>query len=461
MGDPSLQIHDSGASSDGEAIGHLMTGATTQPNAVVSQLNRLVRRDSIWILLGYAITSGSGFAFWVLAARLIPAAELGIETAIYSVFTAAAGIATAGLGDALLVMLPVAGADAARLLKLGLGLAVGIAAAAGVIAGILVVQLVGGVPWIVIPVMTAVTVGWALFVVKDPVLQALGRANRTVVVNASSNLAKVALLPILVVGVTSINRPAVVSILVPVLIATAVAWTLVIPRSFRNSERITTSSRVKSADWAGLRRRFLVFALRDGSASGIYLATFLSVPYLVTSLGGPAEGALLAICGQLVTVLDLVALAVGASFSTHAATDRHHGAGTVVRLWLRVLAIVAPSAAALALLSPLILWVFGDEYLHRNGVLVMCLLAIGSTLRTSYEIWGASLRARQASAMLVVTSVLHAIVLFPLAVLLVPQLGAVGAALAQLGAALVLSGIGLVGLIRAGRRVAGQRAVVA
>lgn len=437
-----------------------MTGAVTAPNQVISQLNRLVRRDSIWILLGYAITSGSGFVFWVLAARMIPPAELGIETAIYSVFTAAAGIATAGIGDALLVMLPVAGGDAGRLLRLGLGLVVSIAAVAGVIAGLLVVRLIGGEPLILVPVMALVTVGWALFVVKDPVLQALGRANRTVVVNGSSNLSKVAVLPILVVGVASVTRPAVVSILIPVLIATVVAWTLVIPRSFASSERVTTTSQRPTADWVGLRRRFLVFALRDGSASGIYLATFLAVPYLVTSLGGPPEGAVLAICGQLVTVLDLVALAVGASFSTHAAIDRHHGAGTVFGLWLRVLAIVAPSAIAMALLSPLVLWMFGGEYLRRGGVLVMCLLAVGSTLRTSYEIWSASLRARQASAMLLLTSALHAAVLFPIAALLVPTLGAIGAALGQLGAALVLSSIGLIGLVRASRRAsAATRAV--
>jgi len=417
--------------------------------AIEVRRRRRILVDSGWILLGYAVTSGAGFVFWVLSARLVEPAELGVQTAIYSLVTAAAAIASSGIGDALLVMLPVSGASRHRLLRRGVTGTLVLGAAAGLVAGLLASAFVPtGLPApLLVVLVTASSTVWALFVIKDPILQALGRSNWATALNGPMNVVKLALLPALVLAVTT-PAPVLLAIGLPVLVAVAVAYTRLIPRAVGTP----LSTPDTDVDWYRENTgEFRAFALRMGIAGGLYLGLALSLPFLVTALAGPVQGATFALCFQFALALDLVALAVGASFSTHSAADDSGGNRSVLGAWLRVLGVVALGAIALTAASPLILGFMGQSYLDTGGVALIAVLGLAAVLRTSYEMWGASLRARRRSVAILVSSISQAPVLLIVAVLVVPAHGAMGAGWSMLAVTAALSIVGFVGILRAHR----------
>ena len=467
--------------------------ATAAPNvdlaahrAAGSALNRRVTIDSLWILAGYFVTSGAGFIFWIVAARLVPPAELGLNTAIYSIVTAAAAVAASGVGNALLVMLPVSGGARNRLLRLGAGTGMSIAAVTGLIAGVLVAVFVApqGPPVVTVLGVALVTVAWSLFVVKDPVLTALGHARYTLAVNGPVNVAKLGLLPLVVVVAGASALPVVVASVAPAVLACLLVYGLTLPRLLRRapaapavpaaraetqdesrpeadtasaagiscvSEPGTDPTPVADAPggWMELgRRAFYVFVLRDGTANGLYLGVILALPFLVTALAGAEQGAVFALCFQISLVLDLVVIGVGAALATHSAGSAAAAPAAAVRVWLQVLAVVTLGAVALITVSPLLLGALGRFYESSTGVTVIVLLAAGSVLRTSFEIWGATLRARQRTTIVLICTALFAAGLLPLVLVLTPRFGAVGAAAALLIVTVGLGVAGVVGLLR-------------
>ncbi|MBN9607556.1 MAG: hypothetical protein J0G30_13195 [Actinomycetales bacterium] len=412
-----------------------------------------VRADSLWILAGYAITGGTGFLFWVLAARLIAPERLGYETAVYSVFTAAAAIAASGVGDALLVMLPTAGPDRLRLLRAAVLTTLGVGLVTGTLAGVAAAFALESID---APIRTGLlilagTLIWSLFVLKDPTLQGIGRARDTLLLNGPVNVAKLGVLPLVALWLGTQVGMIPVAVLPAALVAVVIAFgVMVLPRVRRGDELLgdaAVSSRPRGFD----RRVFTVFVVRDGIASGLYMASFLVVPFATTWLAGPEQGALLALCFQIGMMLDLVALAFGASFSAHAAADDATGAHAL-GLWLRVLAIVGGGAVLLVAVSPVILGILGGFYLDSGGVAVIAILALGGVLRTAWEIRGASLRARHRTTTLLVGAIVQVVVLVPVGLIAIPAWGAVGAAVTVLAATVALAVMGLVGLLRDERR---------
>jgi O-antigen/teichoic acid export membrane protein len=420
-----------------------------------------VTRDSIWILCGYAITSVSGFVFWVVAARLIAPEQLGVDTAIYSVFTAAAAIAASGVGNALLVMISSSPGSGRALLRLGVGAVVGISTVTGILAGL-------GVVLFIIPsapaFQTVATVAgvalasvlWSLFVIKDPVITALGGAKWLLLLNGPVNVAKLAILPVCVAAVALVGNPVVIAALAPAVIGMTVAFLAIIPRRLAAVRTAAGSSvapaRVSRAD----RRHFGVFVLRDGTANGLYLGSSLLLPFLVTAIAGGAQGALFALCFQIAMVLDLVVISVGTSLISHVAGDRALIGPMAFRVWLYVLAIVVVGATGLILLAPFLLGLLGSFYAASSGAMVLTLLALASVLRTSYEVWGSMLRAESRTTPILLTSIGSAIVLLPAVVMMAGSHGAVGVAAALLAVTCGQSLIGLIGLVRARRKAVSE-----
>jgi len=428
-----------------------MTNVVTPVEAAADERSSLSRRisvDSLWIIAGYGVTSGAGFIFWIVAARLVEPAQLGFETAVFSAITAAAGIAASGIGNALLVFLPVTGAARAGVLRLGWRTGAIVSAVTGVIAGVLVVILLpsDGSPLLTVVLITAATMIWSFFVLKDPVLTALGSARSTLLVNGPVNLAKLALIPVLVGLAGGAANPVVLSALIPAIAACALVYVVVIPRLMRTT---TARSAAQVSEWATTgRTTFLSFVLRDGTANGLYLGLTLALPFIVTALVGSSEGAVFALCFQVSLVLDLVVIAVGSSLATHSAGDHPFGGRVAMQVWLKVLAVVIVGAIALVLATPVILGLLGDYYAASDGGTVIAILAIASVFRTSYEIWTASLRARRKTTTVLVCGAAYVAVLVPTVIILGTSLGVIGAALALLIVTIGLSIAGIIGIVR-------------
>ena len=414
------------------------------------ELSRRVDRDTAWLLAGYAVTAGSGAVFWILVARLIPPAQLGIDTAILSVIMAAAAIASTGIGNGLLVTFSIAGSGRRSLLRTATSLVVGCSAVAGVIGGVLVGVLlpVRFEPAVTIPAVTVGTMLWALFALQSPALTGLGKARWTLFVNGPVNLAKLAVLPVLVITAGAAAHPAVLATLAPAAVATIVVSGWLLPRL---AERRSTDERALpgtsriAAPIAEVRKTFLAYVLRDGPATGLSVAVGLSLAFLVTVFAGPAEGALFALCYQFSIVLDLVAVGFGTSLAVHASGTVGSGRAVAFRTWARIAAIVAVSATALICASPLLFALLGGFY-GDSGIPVLAMLVIACLLRTPYGVWCSLLRAEHRASVVLIANSIEAALILPLVIVLAGTEGAQGAAAAVLLVAVALGVAGTIGL---------------
>ena len=422
---------------------------TVQEASPRSSIGRRVTRDSLWILSGYAVTSGAGFVFWIVAARTVSPERLGVDTAVYSAVTAAAAIASSGVGNALLVTISGDGRHGAAALRLGLVIAALVALVAGLGAGIGVAALVdpGASPVATVLGVALAVVVWTAFVLKDPVLTALGAAKWLLLMNGPVNVVKLAVLPVVVVALGTLGSPIVVAALLPATVAVAIAWSVLVPRRLRAVVGDQGHRELSGPE----RRSFRTFVLRDGSANGLYMGGSLLLPFVVTTFAGASEGALFALCFQIGLVLDLVVVSVGTSLIAHAAGQQGLVGAVAFRTWLVVLGVVAIAATCLVVASPVLLSLLGPFYATAEGTLVLALLAGASVVRTAYEVWGSQQRARRRTTPVLICSIASTAVLVPGAVLAAGAGGAVGVAVLVLGVTLGLAVVGVVGLARARR----------
>ncbi|MFZ7086933.1 hypothetical protein [Curtobacterium sp. RRHDQ10] len=499
---------------------------TIAPAPKQHTVGRRVTMDSIWILAGYAVTALTGFVFWVVAARIIPPADLGIDTAMYSIFTAAAQVAASGIGDALLVMLPGLTRWRKPLYLVGITSAFVVAAIAGVIAGVLVVLFVqpDAPTWAVILGIALASVIWTMFVIKDPILTSLGGARLNLTMNGPVNLIKLALIPVLVAVVGASANPVLIAAVLPAAGALVVAYGFLIPRRMRSFVPVAGSvaepaagaggavpfvtevatpatvdvpvvpagvvppvspvdapgatppvvgrahgRRSLRSDAAAARsavpadtapdgrpesppfRRFTAFATRMGVANGLYLGSALILPFLVTSIAGGEQGALYALCAQIGQVVDLVVIAIGTSLATHVSTNRHLAGAIAFRTWLFVVSIVGVGVVGLIALAPFILGLLGPFYVESGGVLILGTLAVGSLLRTAFEVWGSMQRSLHRTKAVLVVSCVSSILLVPASIAGITMAGALGGAAALAAMTLGLFAVGFTGLLRARR----------
>lgn len=404
---------------------------------------RTISRDAAWLFAGYALSSGSGFVFWVAAAVVLPQTTLGVEASVLSIVMAAAAFAAIGPGSALVVMLPAGGPATATVLRRAVLVTVGAASVAGVAAGVLAATFlpVDEEPAGVVVIVASATIVWALFNLQTQALAGAGTARSTAWVSAAAGIGKVAL--VLLFGALAPQQPylLVVATLVPAFVATALSLLVVVPRAAARLERDGDPDR----SWnPALARAFARFTAQNTVATGIVLALGLSLSFLVTVLSSPAQGALFALTYQVSVALDLVGVGVATSLARNASVRYDESAAVTRRLGTRVSVIVLALGAAATLATPLMLWLLGEDYDPFQGVVVVAALVVASVVRPRYDLWSALLRARQRVAPVIAANGVWIAVVLGLCLALIPALGATGAALALLAGAVVLAVIGTV-----------------
>ncbi|MDN3497307.1 hypothetical protein QL996_15310 [Planococcus sp. APC 4015] len=427
-----------------------MTGAVREVHrsTATPTVRARVTRDSLWLSSAYAVTTGSGFVFWLLAALWIPQAQLGVEASVLSVVMAAAALASNGPGSALVVMLPLGGRAARaallRALLVSAGLALFFGAAAGVLAVLFLpigMDLIEGVA-----VIAGCTVVWALFNTQTMALAGASDARGTLLVNGSANILKLALLFALIIPIDGMPHPLVTATMLPAAGAVVLSLFVLIPRALRREDARAGSD----APWdPALARTFRVFTAQNGVAVGVVLGAGLSLPFLVTALSTPAEGAIFAIAFPFSVALDLVGVAVATALARSASVDYSASAVLAKGYVTRIVLIVAVLGLAAALATPLMFLVLGRGYPPLYGMAVVACLAFASVIRPGYDIWSALMRARHRVRPVLWSNALYVAILFALVFALVPRVGALGAALAVGVAAVALAVIGITGLRRA------------
>lgn len=400
-------------------------------------------RDSLALIATSGLSAGVGLIFWAVAARMLPPASLGVDTALLSLMITAGTIAAVGVGNSFNALLPTAGCDQRRRLIDGYGMVAVTSGVVGIGAGVVAACTlpIGTVLAVVGCVAGAMVM--AFFTLKDSAMVGLGGATRLPAQNLIVSAAKLVLLPLFVLVTW---HPAVLATLVSAALAAGIILWRIVPRL------VVTTPSCPPLVIAPQRRDVLTFAARDGLAASMSLGVLLAMPFITTAVAGPVQGAVLALSLSVAQLLDFVSTGVGTALTTRLASAPTLMWQRARSACLATSGVVVVAAIVVLSLSPLVILVFGPDYRHQPIGLILAILVTGSVVRVAFVIWASVLRAQRRTATLLKVNAVTLTVTMPVILLLTAMWGAVGAALGlSLGSTL----LGLVGgfaLLRGGRR---------
>lgn len=326
----------------------------------------VVRRASA-LMMSTVASAALGFAFWLVAARFLPAHTVGLGAALVSSMTLLASVAQLNLASLYARFLPTAG-PRSRSLVLGGAAA---AAATGVVGAVVFAALgqdTGQWPWL----FGLAVVASALHFIADGVLNGLGRAAAVPVRTVAASAGKLALLAGLGIAGVHLSGEHVLLVwtLPVVVVVAATAWVVL---------RRLVPAHSRGASEPIDRRELVRFAGAEYvNAIVTNLVSFLP-PVLVTAAVGADQGAyfyLPWLIGVSVTTMlwNIVTSYVATASGTLSAEERWRHLGRAVRLG----AVVAlGGAAVLAAGATPLLWLLGPAYAEHGAT---ALRLIGATL---------------------------------------------------------------------------------
>lgn len=393
------------------------------------------------LIVSTAVTSAAGLGFWALAARWLPADAVGIGTALVSVLTLLANLATLGLRNGVVRFLPSAGTSARRLIA---GCYAACISAAIVLSGAF---LLGQPRWaghlaflrdnaLTMGVFIASTVVWVLFVLQDDVLIGLRKSIWVPAENLAYSIAKIAVLPVLTVSATWAVLAATI---VPAVVAILAVSVLLL--------RLTRSSELGSATGSRISVGQLVrFAAADQTAWLISACTAPVLTLIVLEVQGPQASAYYYMANMIGYSLYLITSNIGSALIAESVHDPVHAASHARRALVHSLRLVLPLAAAGVLVGPLVLRVFGDEYADHAGTALQ-LIILSALPQTIIGISISTARVRREMSTVVVTNLFLAVAIWGGSLMTLRWWGVTGVGLTIL----VAHTAAALGLVLAGR----------
>jgi O-antigen/teichoic acid export membrane protein len=385
-------------------------------------------RNAAALMLNTVVSSGLGLVYWLVAARLYPARDVGRDSAVLSALVAVSSVAQLNLAVALPRLLPAA-RDQARslvtatyLTNLGAGLLVGLVFTR--VVPYLSPQLAflrddGGL------VFTVAIVLWGMFSLQDSVLIGLRRSRWVPVDNAAFGVVK-----LVAAGGLAVLAPrhgiywswivAALLLVVPV--------NLLIYRRLLPAASAPGLGSVLGTLRAGGLVRYMAF---DYGASLLRLAYVSFIPLFVVTRLGNVTNAYFFMALTIALALDALGLAMGTSLTVEAAHDE--GAlGTLSRQALQRLAwLLGPAVLCTLVFAPTILSAFGGAYGER-GAMLLRLLALATIPRTLLNVYAAVLRVQRAGPELLLIQAAVLLIGVVCSVALIGPTGADGVAVAWL-----------------------------
>jgi hypothetical protein len=298
---------------------------------------------------------------WLVAARTLPAAEVGRAVAVVSVVAVAACAARPDRGAVLVARLPAAGREAGRVVVRSLAMALALGAAAGAVLALLVPGVAAtasagpAVAWSGVAVVAVAAAVWAVGAVHDGAVVALDRPWWATAHVGLLAAARVALLAAFA-GAAGAGGVA-AAWLLPVLLwaGPGSVAVVVLARRYARGDAVAPPQVLGPTAVARLGATLLHHV----------------VPLLVVLGAGPRAGAVFFVAWQVVTAVDLAAVWVLG----------RAGAGR----W-RVLLTVGPGLAAVAVVAEPLLWMFGPDYAAAADVLRVLLLGAAFRLVVVHEL---------------------------------------------------------------------------
>ncbi|MVZ91669.1 phosphotransferase [Microbacter sp. ANSKLAB05] len=358
------------------------------------------------LIASTALTSVAGLAFWAMAARWLPADAVGIGTALVSVLTLLANLATLGLRNGLVRFLPEAGGMTRQLIAWSY---LTCALAAVALSGAFLV----GQPWwagqlgflrdnaITITAFVVATVVWMLFVLQDHVLIGLRGSVWVPIENLAYSVAKIAVLPLLTAAATWAVLGATV---LPAILAVAGVGVLVW-RLTRSTVSIPVTGRANSL------RHLVRFAAADQIAWMVWVATPQVLTLIVLHLRGPEASAYYYMANMIGYSLYLITSNIGSALIAESAYDPVRGASHARTALVHSVRLVLPLAVIGVLIGPYVLRFLGEDYAENAGT-AMQLIILSALPQTIVGISVNTARVRREMSTVVVTYVFLAVAIW-------------------------------------------------
>lgn len=373
-----------------------------------------------------------GVAYWLVAARLYDPHAVATNAALLAAMMTLSGITQLNLGQTLPVFVPRAGARARRV----------VAQVYGAVTGFAVLVLVGFYA-LVLPHLPSLSVvldsparltvfavgvlAFNIFALQDAALISLRRQKLVPLENAAFGLAKLLLLFPLLALLPDLGIW--ISWLVPLAVLVPVVSLVVFGRRAAAQLSRASAAPARSEPRSKLLADYLGYLFLIGSTFMLPLVAF----ELLTAL----EAAVFAIAWQTASTVDLLASNVGTAVTVETSYGRDPSA--LRRTMLRQgLLFVCTIAVVAALAAPLVLSLYGEDY-REQGVLTLRLLLLAGIPRCLATFAIAEARAHREIGFIVRLRAQTFVVALVLSVLLAPEMGVSGMAVAWF-VAQVLSG---------------------
>lgn len=320
-----------------------------------------LRFNTVALIVSTASTGVLGLAFWAVTARLFPAHEIGLASAIITSAVLLSTMSTLGLDVLYERFLPVAGTRAPVLLHRGFLVVAGV----GLLAGALLVAVGPRDPlfetgWAMagFPLMVAVL---GVFALLDKAAAGLGVARWSAVKNLVHAVAKLA-----AVAALAIWEQAATIVLSWTLTAAVAALCtyVVLHRRSRNHSRWQ-----RAADLPPRRQMWSYFGSSFGIAS-LWSIGPLLVPLIVVTQIGPAANAYFAVAWAIISALYLMMHLVVSPYVAEVAAHPEQVRTLSWRMVRMLTAVAVLASAGLVVLGPFLLSLAGDEYRSQGTELL-------------------------------------------------------------------------------------------
>ena len=336
-------------------------------------------RTSGLLVVNLVVLSGLGFVFWTVAARLFAARDIGVLSGWVAACTLLATVGGLGLGNTLIRQLP-AHPQQRRLIVTSAALLATLGAVLS-IAAMLVVPLVapsrlgldgsGGARWIVL-VLVVLT---ALSALVDAALVAAQAARRLLAKNLVGGIVRVALLvPLMDSGVVGL----LLAYTGGLVVASALAWRALLV--------VYPADEAWHRPAPSLARPHLRFSLANylGGVVGILPAT--AVPLIVLGVLGPTPAAYFGVAFLIVGFLNFLPAAIAQAYFAHASRPDVDEVHELRKALGTSYGVMLPACAALVVLAPLLLRIFGPGYAAAGTTPLRILTLAGLATALTYLI---------------------------------------------------------------------------
>ena len=408
--------------------------------AFFEKLREPLYANAYALVANQVISAGLGLIYWPLASHLYSPETYGASFAVISTLLLISGIAQVGLGAGMNRFVPRAGDGTRRLILTAYGVVVAVSVVLSLafvaLGGTLGLQsTLGSGPLVWLWVVLAAVL-WSIFRLQDAVLIGLRQAKWVLIENTLYNLAKIGLL-FLCAGWLATG-----GIVGSYFLPTPLTILLVTSLIFGIYTRAGRLEPAAAGSTPPTVREIVSTTSGDYVGSLVAEAASRLLPVLVVATLGAVATANFANPWLVATMLTLVAGSMTDSFTTEAARDRANIGLYSREIIFHMALMVVPASVVLGLGAPLIIGIWGEQYVSETTTVLLRWLCLASPLIVFNNWYLAYARVLGHIRMILWTQALGAGILLGVSWLLLGRMGITGVGIAWIVSQIVVAVVG-------------------